>query len=307
MSMLPSTVLSGLMLLATPVEPDTGRPLPACATGPRHIELDADERNDTPEVCIRPGLLLSFLFDAKLSHVEVEGRERFLRVEQGATLLSLLPSEALRDGERVPVTVHFQSEAAPTRATFTLVVHPSLAERQVEVARRERTLDSYRRGEHQAREEALQCLAEKARLEEEPSAPSGLAALILQNRLSERGIVARKTHEVDQHPAHPLDALSYTGFRAVGLEGRGLVALDVVLFNRGSTPWTPASAVLLGPEGVPALELKISPLSPLAPGKPGRLVLERDAAEHELRGAFTLKLWDAQGRDGAVLDGVSFP
>jgi len=34
-------------------------------------------------------------------------------------------SEALRDGERVPVTVYFEDGAAPADATFVLVIHPS--------------------------------------------------------------------------------------------------------------------------------------------------------------------------------------
>jgi uncharacterized protein (TIGR02268 family) len=303
----PPIALSALMLLAASLPPNTERPLPVCATEPRHIELDADAPNDPPEVCIRPGLILSFLFDVKLARVEIEGRERFLRVEEGTTLLSLVPSEALHDGERVPVTVHFQSEAAPSHVTFTLVVHPSQAERQVEVSRHERTVDSYRRGEQQAREEARQCLVEKARLEAESDGPGGLSALILQGQLGDRGVVARTSTEVSQRPSLTLDAKSYTGYRAVGSKGRGRIVLEVVLLNRGPLPWTPAGAALLPTRSERAFDLKPWPQTPIPPGKSGRIVVELDAAEHEARGPFTFKLWDVHGRDGAVLDGVTFP
>ena len=304
---MPLAVLSAWVLLAAPLAPSTEPPLPACATGPRHIELDADAPISAPEVCIRPGLILSFLFDVKLARVEIEGRERFLRVEEGTTLLSLVPSEALHDGERVPVTVHFQSEATPSHVTFTLVVHPSQAERQVEVSRRERTVDSYRRGEQLARGELSQCQAEKARLELESKGPGGLSALILQGQLSKRGIIARTSMEVNQRPSLVLDAKSYTGYRAVGSPGRGRIVLEVVFLNQGALPWTPTGAALLPTGSERAFDLKPWPQTPIAPGKFGRIVVEMDAAEHEAHGPFTFKVWDAEGRDGAVLDGVSFP
>jgi len=88
-------------------------------------------------VCIRPELSLTLFFDARLARVDVEGRERFRRVKLVDDTLTLVASEALHDGARVPVTVYFEDGAAPTRATFVLVVHPSQAERQVEVSRHE--------------------------------------------------------------------------------------------------------------------------------------------------------------------------
>jgi uncharacterized protein (TIGR02268 family) len=139
---LSSPALLGLTLLTAPVEATERAPLPTCEAGTRYIELTADAPSRTPEVCIRPELSLTLLFDAELARVEMEGRERFRRVKVMDDTLTRVASEALHDGERVPVTVYFEDGAAPTSATFVLVVHPSQAERQVEVSRHERTVAS---------------------------------------------------------------------------------------------------------------------------------------------------------------------
>ena len=131
-----TAALLGLTLFAAPVDAAERMPLPTCAVGTRYIELIADAPSKTPEVCIRPELTLTLLFDAKLARVEVEGWERFRRVKLVDDTLVLVASEALHDGERVLVTVYFQDGAAPTSATFVLVVHPSQAERQVSPSHR---------------------------------------------------------------------------------------------------------------------------------------------------------------------------
>ena len=49
-----------------------------------------------PELCISPGLSTTLLFDRELAKdaVELEGRERFRRVEAAGSLLVLVPSES---------------------------------------------------------------------------------------------------------------------------------------------------------------------------------------------------------------------
>ncbi|MGZ3459459.1 MAG: DUF2381 family protein, partial [Archangium sp.] len=54
--------------------------------------------------------------------------------------------------------------------------------------------------------------------------------------------------------------------------------------------------------------LTVAPLEPIPPGEPRRIVVELNAAEREVRGTFTLKLWGGQGgAEGLALDGVTFP
>jgi uncharacterized protein (TIGR02268 family) len=305
---LSSTALLGLALFTTPVEATERVPLPTCDVGTRYIELTTDAPSRTPEVCIRPELSLTLFFDAKLARVEVEGRERFRRVKLVDDTLTLVASEALHDGERVPVTVYFEDGAAPTSATFVLVVHPSQAERQVEVSRHERTVASLRQGEQQARAEAQQCRAEKARLQAECSGQGGLTGLIANGWLGETGVVARVLKDVTSHPVAPLEAQKVISYRALGPKGRVRVAVAVELFNLGTVTWTPTGAALVGVKREELTGLKVSPLESIPPGTSRRIVVELDAADSEARGSYTLKLWAGEAGVGGVnLDGVTFP
>ena len=309
---LSSTALLGVALLSAPVEATERLPLPACEAGTRYIELTADAPGTPPEVCIRPELSLNLFFDAKLALVQVEGRERFRRVKAVEDTLTLVASGALRDGERVPVTVHFQDGAAPASATFVLVVHPSQAERQVEVSRQERTVASFRQGEQQARAEAQQCREEKARLQAECSGQGGLTGLILNGWLGEMGVVARWLEDVTARTTAPLAVRKVISYRAVGpmVQGRtrGRVAVEVELANLGTVAWTPSGAALVGAKHEELTGLTVWALEPIPPGKSKRIVVELDATEHEARGSYTLKLWGGQdGAEGITLDGVTFP
>ncbi|HYO54901.1 DUF2381 family protein [Archangium sp.] len=306
---LSSTALLGLALLATPADAAERVPLPTCEMGTRYIELTTDAPSKPLEVCIRPELSINLFFDAKLARVEVEGRERFRRVKVVDDTLTLVASEALHDGERVPVTVYFQDDAAPTSATFVLVVHPSQAERQVEVSRHERTMTSLRQGEQQARAEAQQCREEKARLQAECSGQVGLTGLIENGWLDEKDIVAKViTLNFTQHPGDLLIVQKAISYRAVGAEGRGRVAVRVRLFNPGTVPCMPMGAALVGSNREALTGLTVWPLKPILPGKYGSITVELDATESEARGTYTLKLLAGEaGARGVTLDGVTFP
>ncbi|HYO66376.1 MAG TPA: DUF2381 family protein, partial [Archangium sp.] len=260
-------------------------------------------------VCIRPELTLNLLFDAKLARVAVEGQERFRRVKVVDDMVTLVASEALHDGERVLVTVYFEDGATPASATFVLVVHPSQAERQVEVSRHERTVASLRQGEQQARAEVQQCREEKARLQAECSRQVGLTGLIENGWLDDKDIVANViTANVIQRPGDLLVAEQVISYRAVGAEGRGRVAVKVKLFNPGTVAWTPTGAALVGSKHEELTGLTVWPLEPIPPGSFRTITVEMNAAESEARGTFTLKLWGAQGgAEGVTLDGVTFP
>ena len=258
---------------------------PDCEAGTRHLELTADTPGEAHAVCIHPGLTTSFFFDAKLARVELAGRERF-RVIEDETGLTLMPTRALAPGERVPVTVSFQDGVAPAVITFTLVVHPSEAARQVEVTRQPRTLASYREGEQQARAEARQCQAEKARLEAQCSGQGGLLGLLPQGLLGEGGIadkdIDRERHLAPGQHAHQLPRHAATAPDTARMEGgREVVRLVVEqqLQNNGSTPWTPAGAVLVGPKGVEWKALGVWPMEPIAPGKTRLVGVEVEVTE----------------------------
>jgi uncharacterized protein (TIGR02268 family) len=305
---LSSTALLGLYLLAAPIDAAERAPLPTCETGTRYIELAADAPSKLPEVCIRPDLSINLFFDTRLASVEVEGRERFRRVKVVDDTLTLVASESLHDGERIPVTVYFQDGAAPTSATFVLVVHPSQAERQVEVSRHERTMASLRQGEQQARAEAQQCREEKARLQAECSGQLGLTGFIINGWLGKMGVVARWLKDVASRPKDLLYADKVISYRAVGPEERGRVAVEMELHNRGTVAWTPTGAALVGSKREELTGLRVWPLEPILPGRSQRIVVELDATKNEARGTYTLKLWaEEAGAEGVTLGGVTFP
>ncbi len=213
----------------------------------------------------------------------------------------------------MPVTVSFQEGAVPAGAHFLLVVHPSEAARLVQVTRQPRTLASYREGEQQARAEARQCRAEKTRLEVECSGRSGLLGLLSQELLGESGIAGRDiTKSTSSRPGNTLTTTKTLSYRGTARreDGREVVRLAVrlELQNNGSTPWTPAGAVLMGPEGMEWKVLGVWPLEPLAPGTSRSVGVEVETEPEAARGTFTLKLWSQEASGGGeFFDGVSFP
>jgi uncharacterized protein (TIGR02268 family) len=310
---LSSTALVGWLLFAAPADTSAQSPLPTCETGVRHVELTAEAVDKRLTVCIHPGLTTNLLFDSKLARVELDGRERFREVLQGETALMLVPTKALKDGERVPVKVWFQDGAAPASVTFELLVHPTQAEGQVEVTRQPRTLDSYREGEQQARAEARQCREEKARLQTECAGQAGLTGLIAEG-LGKTGVDFKKLDkDVTARPGNTLTSTWTRSYRSdtEHQEGRQKVvrlAVELMLWNKGETPWRPTGAVLLGPNHVELNVLGVWLQKPLAPGEKGRIVVEAEATESEARGTFTLKLWSQDGSTrGEFFDGVTFP
>ncbi len=308
-----AALLSSLVLLAAPAAASGQSPLPHCESGTRHLELSADTPRTTYEVCIRPGLSSSFLFNVKLARVELPGRERF-RVIEDETGFTLTPTRALKDGERVPVTVHFHDGAAPASVTLLLVVHPAQAERQVEVMLQPRTLASYREGELRALEEIQQCHQEKARLQTECAGQVGLRGLFAQGLLGEEGIPSKNIQKsLSARPGNTLATSEARTYRADTERREGgsrMVRLAVVqeLHNNGRTPWTPAGAVLVGPRGEEWKALGVWSSKRIAPGKKQRVVVEVEAPEEAARGTFTLKLWSQEGgARGEFFDGVTFP
>jgi uncharacterized protein (TIGR02268 family) len=311
---LSSAVLLPLVLLTTPLEASAQAPLPTCASGTRQVELMAGLPEQTHEVCIRPGRSTSFFFDAKLARVEVSGRERF-RMLEAETGFALMATQALPDGERVPVTVSFEDGRAPARATFVLVVHPSEAEQQVLVTRQERTLASYREGEQRALEEARQCRWENARLLVECTTQVGLATLLSLKLMGKTGVPSKDIEKsLSPRPGNTLTTSMVRSYRSdtghTTEDGRKRVRLAVEqeLHNTGDMPWTLAGAMLVGPRGEEWKALAVWPREPIPPGRKRRVVVEVEVTEAEARGTFTLKLWSQEDSGRVELfDGVTFP
>ncbi len=305
----------GLALLAAPVAATEPRPLPSCAEGVRHIELRADITDKPPELCIHTGLSTTLLSDSKIAKVELEGREKFSQVLHGKSALMLVPSGALLAGERVRLRITFLDAAAPLTASFDLVAHPIQAERQVEVFRYSRPLESYRQAEQQAREEIQQCRKENERIQAERRGLGGFTEVIA-NKLMSKGRIAgqRLTEDSIRNPLNMFVVHNVYSYRFVTGRTEGtkvivrlVVELELELEKRRALPWEPAGAALVRPTGGEKEALSVWTPEPLPPGGVRPVVVELEMTEQEARGPFTLILWDASGMQRVEVSGVTFP
>jgi uncharacterized protein (TIGR02268 family) len=295
---LPATLLMVVLLDSAP-SAEGQAPRLTCATGVRYLVLEAGDA-EQHRVCIRPGMATNLYFDAKVVSFEVTERERF-RVLEGADGLGLRPVGEFVDGERFPMTVNFADGVAPVSARFVLVVHPTQAEPQVEVSRQVRTLASYREGEQQARAEERQCQADKTRLVAQCSAKGGLIGLLEEGWLETQGVGSKDMSK----SLLPREGNTLEVGEAFSYRAKGLLAVELRVFNHGTTPWQVAGAVLMGPKPGETKQLRLGTVVPIAPGTWGGVVMQVEATEEEARATFRLKLWE--GSRSVEWEGVTFP
>ncbi|WP_309888877.1 DUF2381 family protein [Archangium sp.] len=301
----------GLLALAllTATADAAERPLVSlCEAGDIRLEINSSAPGTLPTLCITPDLTSNFLFDAKLARVELEGREHFRRVVEAVDSLMVVPSEAMRDLEPLRVTVYFADGAAPASLSFVLVVHPARAVRQLDVVRQTRPVDFYKQEAREARAAAQQCREEKARMQAEQGGPGGLRGLRAAGLLDEvLGVaVERISDSVKTRPRNALPLRSALSSRAGGPKV-GRVAVEVELENVGPQPWTLAGALLRGAKGEELTPLPDPTPASILPGEAlGRVMVEFEATTQQARGAYTLTLWDADGRS-VILENVTFP
>ena len=310
MTPVPLTSSAGLLslaLLSSTADAAERPPLPPCEAGDVRLEVDADAPGKVPTFCITPELTSTFLFDAKLARVELEGREHFHRVVEVADSFMVIPSEAMRDLEPLRVTVYFADGAAPASLTFLLVVHPARAARQVDVLRQTRPVAFYKQEAREAQSKAQRCEEEKALLQAEQGGPDGLRGLRAAGLLDEgRGVTAKRiSRELKPRPRAALAHVDAWSYRA-GNEEKGRVAVELALRNPGTKPWTLAGALLRGPKGEELKPLPEDTPVSIPPGLPGRVMVEFEATTNQAQGAYTLTLWDADGRS-VLLENVTFP
>jgi uncharacterized protein (TIGR02268 family) len=257
-----------------------------------------------PELRVSPGLSTVLLFDTPLGQVELANAERFGRVRVAGDTLTLVPSDGLEAGARVRLTVRFEDGAAPARATLVLVVHPALAERQVEVHRRPRPLESYQRELKALRAENQGLRQEVERLNVSRARLDGLTDLLVDGHLAYEGVACRRINaELDEHPRSALRVQAAWAYRAVD---RLAVAL-VLEGPNGAQPWRAEGAALVATTGPGLKVLSVWQAAPIEPGSPQRVMVEADATQMEARGPFTLTLWEAGGTRPVTLGNVTFP
>ncbi|MFE8600630.1 DUF2381 family protein [Archangium violaceum] len=292
-----------LLLAATPASYQTCPPLGASEG--RCIELTAEGgTNEVPEVQISPGQPTSFRFDSDVhaDGMTLENREHF-EVAPGKRLITLEPSEKMRGAKPSTLTVCFADGAAPACASFRLVVHPAIGERRLEIFRHARPVDSVQAELRKTREENSELRAENARLRAEHDRPDGLIGLFASGMVGLAGIPSQSIIEfITKRESNTLWPRMVTAFRAPGR-----VAIELWLENPDAAKsWTPKGAVLVGPKDE-VLEASFWPAEPIPSGERRRVWIEVMAPDARTEGAFTLKLWEADGQRTFIIGNVTFP
>lgn len=274
--------------------------------GVRHLDLTEGTSGYVHAVGISPGVTTAFRFHGASidqERVLLEGRERmWVAVAEDAILL--VPSEQAVPGERLLLTVPFKDGALPGSAVFSLVVHPALAERQVEVYRKRRFADSLG-AEVREKDAQLQLCREKVELlRAELKHPEGLTGLLATGQLDKKGVTVRNLIKaIIERPGVPLRVQTITSFRSVG---RVAVELWLEGFEEAA-PWLAEGVVLRGRAGEELKGLTVWQEVPVASPNRLHVVVEAAATEREAHGPFTLKLWDEGGQRTLTLGNVSFP
>jgi uncharacterized protein (TIGR02268 family) len=277
-------------------------PLPGEMEG-RCIELTADGTNEVSEVQISPGQTTTFVFDSDLraDGLTLEGRERFEVADPGKRTLTLVPSEEMRGEKPSKVTVCFADEAAPACATFRLIVHPAIGERQVRIFRHPRPVESVQAELKKSYEENARLRAENERLRAERDRPDGLTGLFTSGMMNEKGIPCSTAKVV----LRPKAALSVQWVLTCRAPGRMLVRVELKAPD-GAAPWTVQGAMLTGPNGE-ELKGSVWPRELILPTQFLHLVIEVQAEDVQTVGPFILKLWEADGQRNLVIGNVTFP
>jgi len=293
-----------LFLVGTSAAAQPSTPPGMVADAPRLIELSATAPKEVPELPIQPGRLTTFLLGAplKLAGMELEEREGFSRVTGLGDALLLMPSNSFTVGRRLKLRLRFVEGTVPASVDFVLVVSTG-AETQVEVNLQPGTPYA---SWQEAEAERIQLRQVRAELERERQKPDGLTGLLVNGQVDKTGLTARGLYaEVDftQLSGQPLQVQEVMSYRA-----RSVVALALKVDNVSARPWTAAGASLVGEDGVRLKVLRVWPTEPLAPGATWqRVVVEAEVTETQVRGRFTLSLWQEGEPPSVSLEGVTFP
>ncbi|MFL5354429.1 DUF2381 family protein [Archangium sp.] len=256
---------------------------PAREQQQRQVVVPNNPDEPVPEVRVAASTLTLFRFGASIDRasVEVEGRTtRFKLVDVGDRTLVLEMAVEPGPGEKLIVRVRYKDGASPAYATFALVSHPSLVDKEVEVVRRPRSV------------EALEAaLADRDAQLAALRAVNGPAGLVFSGRLTLRGVWARRIEKI----ASARDGLRVTdggGYRA---ESWALVVVHVRNLP-GQKPWEPGEARLTLADGTPVKVASVDMnRARLEPGEEGLVAVETETPFWMVGALLSMELLDKSG------------
>ena len=271
--------------------------------GAGRIEWSAAREQAPQELRISPGLATLLLSDSPVARWELSGRENFRRVMEGTDTLALLPRHDLKEGTRLKLALVFADGEAPLRAELVLVVHPALGQRQVELYRHRRGVESYQEEVRQLRAEVGRARAEVERLRTMQARPDGLTGLLLSKVMGLEGVSSRDLKFEPQ--STPGWVFSVTRVRTFRASTRAAVQAE--LDNRGEVPWRVKGAALVDGAGQTVHALTVWPQEPIAPKGSAMGIMEFELPSSTARGPYTLKLWAEGGTQAVTVRNIFFP
>jgi uncharacterized protein (TIGR02268 family) len=281
---LPSPLLLLLLLALSVAAPAAAQPQPpARERQERQVVVPSSSNEPVPEVRVAAKVTTYLRFDAPIDRasLEVEGRAaRFKLVDPGEYIVGLEIVVEPGPGEKLGVRVRYKDAGTPTYATFALVSHPSLVDKEVEVVRRPRTVEALEA-------ELAKTKAELAALK----AVSGPAGLVFSGRLNLKGVQARRI-ETPTGTQGGLMVVDGEGYRA------NTWALAVVRVRNllGQNPWEPGEARLTLADGTPVKVRSVEMnKAQLAPGEEGLVAVETESPLWKTGEPLRLELLDKSG------------
>ncbi|MCY1075324.1 DUF2381 family protein [Archangium lansingense] len=297
---MPTTASASLVALLLHGSPVSAPPAATPCEDIQRIELSLSLGEVAHEVCVRPGILTGFTFDAPVV-VELQDEVRFAEVMRGRSGISFVPPPDMAPGERLRLTARWGGDG-PSRqsVTFSLVAHSGRATHQVEVFRDQRSREALLQENAQERAANQQLREQVQHLQVQLAQSGGLTGLLLSGALGHRGIPTRQLRPgLDEQD--PVEGLSFS--LLVTYRSLLTVAAEVWVLNSGSEPWIPEGASLVSPTGDALEGVRVGQGEPIPPQQRQRVLLEAPGAPS---GEVTLRLWGADGRT-LTIPKVTFP
>jgi uncharacterized protein (TIGR02268 family) len=241
----------------------TAQPRPPREKKERQASLLHASADPVSQVRLAGGVLTSLSFNVALARAQVEGRERFTRMDVGERAIYLEPALELAPTARLALHVTF---ADGREAVLLLVPHPTEVDTRVDFTLPERSAEACERDLAATR---ARCEAQSQELERQLQATcenTGPALLALAGDM-EKGVSKtffawKSTALLHAHP---------------GAKYRlgGWVVLTVQVENRGTALWTPARArVTFGTHPPIPARVVFPSQTALAPGATAHIAVE---------------------------------
>ncbi|WP_257449524.1 DUF2381 family protein [Archangium lipolyticum] len=282
-----SILLMALLQSAPVVQPAPTAPI--CQNVQR-IELSLTP--GTYEICVSPGLLTGFVFDAPVV-VDLQDEVRFMEVTRSRTSISIIPPVDMTPGERLRLTALFGDGSVQGRVTFILVGHSGRAAHQVEVYRDKRSRESFLHEVEQERARNQQLRNELERLQHrfeqlgiECGDPGGMRRLIASRAMTNNGISAQEF--IKELSGYTESGLSVV--RGVSYRSNYRVAVEVWLGNSSPEPWMAADAALVDASGMKLKGIRLWQESAIPATESRLVVVEADVGRKVPLGDITVVL-----------------